>query len=221
MFRYDLLCLYLTYSHWLCWSGNITLLPENPMKTESGEKSQSFGQTMSVSDIQQDAQTMVPPFSWPCPVVPSRLHSCSDNGGDRCVCRPSMSCCSHPSLWLDSPSQSQEAIGGILAFSWCAEWPRHWNLPGGLFSELSRVLLQYTMQAPVAWTGHLNSRTHIICPRTGILFGWWVSASYKVVVQIKMNTCQGSSSWFSVINLSEMGNNWSFGFKCENQLQSC
>lgn len=83
--------------------------------------------TMSVSHIQQDAGTIDPPFSWPFPMVPSRLHCRSDN---RRACSPSMSCCSLSPMWLERPSRSEEVTGWILAtvhpvcwrvFEWDAE----------------------------------------------------------------------------------------------------
>lgn len=62
--------------------------------TKKTKQNKAYGQTMSVSHIQQDALTIDPPFSWPFPMVPSRLHCRSDNRGDRRACSPSMSCCS-------------------------------------------------------------------------------------------------------------------------------
>lgn len=75
------------------------------------KKRQGLWSTMSIRNSQQDARTIGPPFSWPFPMVPSRLHCHSDNG-DRRVCRPSVSCCCHSSMWLDSTSS-----GGVTAWT--------------------------------------------------------------------------------------------------------
>lgn len=58
--------------------------------------------TTSVMNSQQDTRTIDPPFSWPFPMVPSRLRCHSDNG-DRRVRRASVSCCCHASVRSDSP----------------------------------------------------------------------------------------------------------------------
>lgn len=76
-------------------------LSENRRKKK--KKRQGLWSTTSVMNSQQDAWTIDPPFSWPFPMVPSRRHCHSDNG-DRRVRRPSVSCCSHSSVQLDSPS---------------------------------------------------------------------------------------------------------------------
>lgn len=83
------------------------------------KKHSASGQTMSVSHIQQEARTIDPPFSWPFPMVPSRLHCRSDNRGDGRACSPSMSCCSLSPMWLDSPSPKQR--GHRRLFEWDAE----------------------------------------------------------------------------------------------------
>lgn len=109
------------------------MFPENP-------ENKASGQTMSVSHRRQDAGTIDPPFSWPFPMVPSRLHCRSDNGRDRRACSPSMSCCSGSSTcrWdCSSWSEAGQRLGPRLQLMcWALLSEELEPAPPGLFISL-------------------------------------------------------------------------------------
>lgn len=81
-------------------------------KKQQKKPRQGLWSTTSVRKSQQDARTIDPPFSWPFPMVPSRLRCHSDNG-DRRFFRPPVSCCSHYPMQSDSPCSGR---GGVTAW---------------------------------------------------------------------------------------------------------
>lgn len=105
---------------WTC-SGISRCLQKIIWKEGKKTKQQGLWSTTSVRKSQQDARTIDPPFSWPFPMVPSRLRCHSDNG-DRRFFRPPVSCCSHCPMQLDSPCS-----GGMGVTAWILTFRILWD----------------------------------------------------------------------------------------------